>query len=85
MDSEELQTMKGDLEHAIDLLEGVINDLKGYEKYSSDIETLELMISAFNCDIDELEEDIDRVLENEELEWKAERFEREREYWNSRL
>lgn len=85
MDSEKLQTMKGDLEHAIDLLGGIINDLKGYEKYNSDIETLELMISAFNCDIDKLEKDIERMLENEELEWKAERLEREREYWNSRL
>lgn len=85
MNSEEIETKIGDIEHAIDLLGGVINDLKAYENYKSDIVTLDLMISALSVDVDELNEDLDNVLENEEKEWKAERYEREQEYWNSRL
>lgn len=85
MNSEQIETKIGDIEHAIDLLGGVINDLKDYDNYKSDIVTLDLMISALSVDIDELNEDLDNVLENEEKEWKAERYEREQEYWNSRL
>ena len=85
MNSEELETKIGDIEYAIDLLGSVMNNLKGYKEYDSDVATLELMISSLSVDIDELNEDLDNVLENEEAEWKAERYEREREYWNSRL
>lgn len=85
MNSEELETKIGDLEYAIDLLGSVMNNLKGYKEYDSDVATLELLISSLSVDIDELNEDLDNVLENEEAEWNAEQYEREREYWNSRL
>lgn len=85
MNSEEIETKIGDIDYVIDLLGSVINNLKGYKEYESDVATLELMISSLSVDIDELNEDLDNVLENEEAEWNAERYEREREYWNSRL
>ena len=85
MNSQEIETKIGDIEYAIDLLESVINNLRGYKEYESDRATLVHMINAFSLDIDELNVDLDNVLENEEAEWKAEQYEREREYFNSRL
>lgn len=85
MNSEEIETKISDIEYAIDLLGSVMNNLKGYKEYDSDVATLELMVSALSLDIDCLNQDLNNVLENEEAEWKAERLEREIEYFNSRL